>query len=351
MVLRFDRAILHAEMTLGGEMLLQPKPINLAMAVTTRCNSRCKTCNIWETPPVDISLATIESLCKELGQSLIWVTLTGGEPFIRNDLNQVVETVIKYCRPKFLNIATNGILTGQIEALMPDIVHICQMNKTVLTINLSIDEIEENYSSLRCDDGFAKICASREYLRRFPVRVGVNIAISKYNASRFKTIYHFIEDKIAPDMIVAERATARKAFFLSNEDRLEPDDALYFSNLQFLRERKGGRGLVNKIVTHMRNRYYREMLNKNFRRQCYALKSSVEIMPNGDVISCCERGLVIGNLHDSSFEQIWHSKPAMQAREWIAQGCHCSAISPYYTSCYHFLRWAPRIWKKIIAML
>ncbi|MEM3593090.1 MAG: 4Fe-4S cluster-binding domain-containing protein, partial [Candidatus Jordarchaeaceae archaeon] len=90
-------------------------PLNYTLGVTYRCNSKCKTCNIWKIqqrikPEQELSLSEWEMTLKDIGESPFWITLTGGEPFLRKDLTELVEIIDDYCRPKIINIPTNGIL-------------------------------------------------------------------------------------------------------------------------------------------------------------------------------------------------------------------------------------------------
>ena len=63
-------------------------PYKLAMALTYRCNLRCKICSIWKkTEPPELTLAEIRNLFLA-SNKFSWVALTGGEAFLRDDMAQ-----------------------------------------------------------------------------------------------------------------------------------------------------------------------------------------------------------------------------------------------------------------------
>lgn len=68
-------------------------------AVTYRCNSRCQNCNIWQKEPEDeLTLTEIIkffTVNQDLLKKVKSVQLTGGEPFLRDDLPQIATSITK----------------------------------------------------------------------------------------------------------------------------------------------------------------------------------------------------------------------------------------------------------------
>lgn len=73
---------------------------NLTISVTSRCNSRCKMCHIWKID--QIASARTELSAQQYDQffsnpvfsNVEEINLTGGEPTLRDDLNEVASTVL-----------------------------------------------------------------------------------------------------------------------------------------------------------------------------------------------------------------------------------------------------------------
>ena len=86
-------------------------PMNYTVSLLYTCNSRCSTCNVWKKKARDFSVEEYVKTFKSIGRSPYWITFSGGEPFLRQDLVQIVTMIYKISRPRIINIPTNGILT------------------------------------------------------------------------------------------------------------------------------------------------------------------------------------------------------------------------------------------------
>ena len=96
-------------------------PYKITFACTYRCNLKCKTCFIWKKKKSgnELSLEEIEKIFRNT--KIQWLNLTGGEPFLREDIVDVVEIIVKRSKPYIVNITTNGFLTDKIIELIREI--------------------------------------------------------------------------------------------------------------------------------------------------------------------------------------------------------------------------------------
>ena len=82
-------------------------------AVTYRCNSRCQNCNIWQKEPSDeLTLTEIIkffTVNRDFLRNVKSIQLTGGEPFLRDDLPQIVTTITKTIPGIMVWVPTNGL--------------------------------------------------------------------------------------------------------------------------------------------------------------------------------------------------------------------------------------------------
>src|SRR5579872_4940773 len=122
-------------------------PINITVSVSYRCNSRCKTCNVWLLPNDDLTLAEWDRVYESLGKAPYWFTFSGGEPTLRKDLPDMVASAYRHCQPGIINIPTNGIqdhiIPGRIEQVLQ------AAPKSEVIINLSRDAVGEKHSEIR----------------------------------------------------------------------------------------------------------------------------------------------------------------------------------------------------------
>ena len=104
----------------------EEKKLNGTVIVTYRCNARCSMCNRYKAPSKpeeEISIETIKKLPK-----MYFTNITGGEPFIRTDLKDIVRELYK--KSDRIVISTNGFFTDRI-------VDLCKEFRRSVSVSLS----------------------------------------------------------------------------------------------------------------------------------------------------------------------------------------------------------------------
>ena len=80
--------------------------MDLAVMLTYRCNSRCAMCHLWQHPTLPEEEITPALLAK-LPKGFSTITLSGGEPTLRDDLEEIVDVL--HPKTRRLDIYTNGL--------------------------------------------------------------------------------------------------------------------------------------------------------------------------------------------------------------------------------------------------
>ncbi|RYZ63207.1 MAG: hypothetical protein EOP09_18040, partial [Proteobacteria bacterium] len=85
-------------------------PYKLFFVLTKSCQSRCQNCKIWrEVPEGELTLDEITQFAKK-NSYFRWINLTGGEITLRDDIDQVIDTLVQNSpNLLFLNFAVNGL--------------------------------------------------------------------------------------------------------------------------------------------------------------------------------------------------------------------------------------------------
>ena len=172
------------------------RPITyLRLAVTDRCNLRCQYCM----PPEGIDIVDREELLtfkemyritrvlSELGVNK--VRLTGGEPFVRKDFINLVESLSFNDRLEEINITTNG-------ALVRD--HIQTLEKLkVRSINLSIDSLKrEKFLQITRRDQFSRVWEAYKELLKSSLRLKLNVVVqSGFNTDEIPDFIELTRDQ------------------------------------------------------------------------------------------------------------------------------------------------------------
>ncbi len=153
------------------------RPINyLRLAVTDRCNLRCFYCmpeeGIKYLPKKELfTFEEIERLVVLLAQmGITKVRLTGGEPFVRNDLMQLIRRMVNIDGIKDIHITTNGILT------LPHVAELKSLG--IASVNLSLDTLDrERFKRIARRDEFKKTWETFEQLVASDIPVKINAVV------------------------------------------------------------------------------------------------------------------------------------------------------------------------------
>jgi MoaA/NifB/PqqE/SkfB family radical SAM enzyme len=320
----------------------RPRPLNLTFSVTYRCNSKCQTCNVWKKRVDDFSLDEYKALFDNIGRSLYWATFSGGEPFIRPDLIDIVAACYDRCRPGIITIPTNGLLRKRI------VEGVARLSRhapdTKIIINFSLDGIGERHDELRKVPGnYEKLRQAYKELKAAAhpnVTVGIHTVVSQFNVREVPALRKHVREEFAPDSYITELAEERLELDTIGLD-ITPAANDYGTVVQDLlsdMDTTPGVGLAS-IVQSFRREYY-QLAHQTLKEQrqvlpCYAGLASAQIAPNGDVWTCCTRAESMGNLRATGFDfmKVWKSHRADELRRSIARGeCHCPLANAAYSS-------------------
>lgn len=126
------------------------QPTYMVFEITQRCNSKCVMCNVWKGK--DRKEFTIKEISKVFSNDffncLRWIDVTGGEPFLRADLIEIIKILNKLDSLEWITINTNGFLTQKITADIKKILKILRPN-IILSLSLSIDGLYKTHDRIR----------------------------------------------------------------------------------------------------------------------------------------------------------------------------------------------------------
>ncbi len=335
-------------------------PINLTVSVTYTCPSRCKTCNIWQKKVDDLRPDEYEKIFQSMAGIPVWVTMSGGDQFVRSDLPEVFGLVRNILRPKIINMPMNGILTKQIEKQLPGIVEATKGASLIL--NLSIDDIGERHDEIRGHrNNFEKVMHLYRFARDLQkdnphVTIGMHTVISKFNVGRIREIHPELK-KLGPDSYITEIAEERVELKTMGES-ITPAPSEYADAVDFLMEemrKDRKRHPMGRLVESFRLEYYELVKKILVRREqvipCYAGWASAQIAPDGKVWGCCVRAENVGGLRENGYDmrRIWFSPEAETFRRSVfRKECHCPLANASYTNLLMSFRSLARVTKNLL---
>jgi len=338
-------------------LLKSINPITLTFSVTAACQSRCKTCNIGArylaNPQIakdDLSLDEIEKIFSNLGH-IYFLNISGGEPFLRKDLPEIVELAMKYLKPKIVHIPTNAFLPGKIEDETRDILEIMsKYNHDVpLTIKPSVDGIGKKHDEIRGLKGnFKKLEETIQRLKtieedhaNFHLELGT--VVSNFNINDLDEIEDWVHTQ-GVQSYRNEIAEQREEFFNIGEE-ITPSDEVYEKLMvnfkKKVEDNLNTKRSLAKMTESMRLVYYdlvAEILRK--KKQvipCYAGISNIHLNYDGELWPCCVLGYAhsMGNLRDFNYDYaaLSNSEKARAVRKYIRDGrCYCPLANQAYSN-------------------
>ena len=332
-------------------------PITLTYSVTAACQSRCKTCQIGQMfcndptrPQKDLKLDEIEKIFKTM-KPVYFFNLSGGEPFMRKDLPEIVELACRYLKPRVVHTPTNAILSDRIIEYTEKIIQIVRAyDPTVpFTVKPSIDGVGELHDEIRGVKGnFNKLLKTIEGLKKLEEKydnfhLELGTVISNFNIDHLDEIEDFVHS-LGVESYRNEVAECRTEFFNLDDPITPPADVYQRLIKDFARkveENIGKKKTLAKTTEALRVVYY-DIAGKILERHtqvipCYAGVSNVHINYDGGVWPCCVLGYdqEMGNLRDFGydFQALWHSKRANEVRKYIqSKSCACPLANQGYSN-------------------
>lgn len=316
-------------------------PMNYTVSLLYTCNSRCNTCRIWKKKAHNLTVDEYKRIFRSVGRSPYWITFSGGEPFLRNDIVEVVKGIYQVSRPRIINIPTNGLLVSTIVEKTAAIAEACP--KAQIIINVSIDGIDTQHDEIRNVPGnYKKAVSTFHKLKALKLKnlsVGIHTVISRFNVDNFYSVANELM-RLEPDSYITEIAEERVELDTIGLD-ITPTKVSYKSAIDYLihRIKNGKYKGMNKITMAFRIEYYN--LVKAIMRDekqvipCYSGVASCQISPDGDLWSCCVKAKPLGNLrkNHNNFRKTWFSTAGALERRSIHKGeCWCPLANASYTN-------------------
>ncbi|VVB77023.1 Coenzyme PQQ synthesis protein E [uncultured archaeon] len=332
-----------------GERRSAGRIMRVNLEVTTRCNLRCGMCWWWgknaecltdrarTDPRNELGTKEIFAVIDRLANYKPSIYLSGGEPFIRKDMADIIEYISGKGMPVILT--SNGTLMDE-----RTLKRLSEIEN--LAINFSVDGPREVHDAIRGDGVFDKVTRSMKRLIElrqgaYPV-VNSNTTFSPGLLGHTDELARYLADEIRVDSVrlqhtwFASAATARlreetfEKIFGVRDDGAMSHVMPKFQNgyvskladeIALVERTSYGRPVfVNPRMSREQiARYYQEPSFSKADR-CVVAWNTLVIRANGDVMLCPDgwtREFSLGNVRSSSIGAMWNGEAAGRFREAI----------------------------------
>lgn len=280
-----------------------------AVITTYRCNAKCHMCNVWQYPTEKKDEIRPEVL-KKL-PLLAFCNITGGEPFMRDDIEEIVRVVRE--KAKRVVISTNGFFTDRI-------LDVARKNRDI-GIRISIEGLPAANDELRgLKDCFDHGIRTLLELQRMGIKdIGFGITVSDRNAKDMIELYQLAK---AMNLEFATAAVHNSFYFHKYDNEIKNKEEVIACFEELIKELLR----TNRVKNWFRAYFNYGLINyiKGGRRllPCEAGTENFFVDPWGEVRPC--NGLEesiwmdsMGNLNKNSFDEIWTSPKAKEIREKV----------------------------------
>jgi MoaA/NifB/PqqE/SkfB family radical SAM enzyme len=334
----------------------------LIFFVTSRCNAFCRTCFYHEelNRPGDLSFAQIERISETMPQITdLW--LSGGEPTLRRDVPQIIDTFAKNNGVKRVIIPTNGLVKTRVYEIVD---HALGQHPSLdLYLNIALDGYGATHDRIRGVPGNwektldcirALYPLKDKYTDRF--RLNVNTVICAENYAETEKLAEFLWTNFRLD---GQYFNIIRGETLAGEEiKRVPPEALteLYERAAALTNRYGTRmfagddeasrfvkqiAYVGTITTHYRTQHANFLKPTAWPFPCTAGETAAVIDYNGDVRACelREKFATLAD-YDYDFRALWSAQERQQELSAIDGGkaCWCTHVCFIHDSLRHSRR-------------
>lgn len=316
---------------------IRRKPNIIQLPITSRCNSRCVTCNVWkQNTKVDIPAAELKKVLSDpFFSKVILIGINGGELTLVKDIEGIIEAVLSVKSLQHIHVISNGLLPERLLDLLKNLKEKANKRGVKLGFTLSVDgygkiheitrgvpncfhktlqlldEFKEN-SNVYCDNfnigctisttNIPYIKQIEEFLKGYPFKVYYHLAVPNKRIHTFDEADYYVLNRHRERLLATEFFQSQFYNISLRENPLEKFRA--FANYKFL-ESNGSKRLA----------------------QCNYLYQDITIDENLNMSYCATASDTIGSLKDSTPLRLIRSSKGKKTLANVRKCC---------SSCVHY---------------
>lgn len=303
-------------------MKLMKTPKSLGLAITNRCNLRCTYCSHFSSPAEtthqDLPKEEWLTFFEELNRCAVMeVTLEGGEAFIRKDLKDIIEGVVKN-RMRFDILSNGTLITDEMAAY---IASTGRCNSVQVSIDGSCPEIHDIH---RGEGNFLKAVEGVKILQKHKIPVTVRVTINKQSVNDLgKVAQLLLEDFKLPGF-----STNAASHFglcrqhsddvqLTAEDRFIAMETLLKLNKKYDGRISAAAGPLAEAKNWLEMEQARQegrekMPGRGCLTSCGGVFSKLDVRADGVIVPCIQLSHIeLGRINKDDLKEVWQDHPEL----------------------------------------
>lgn len=264
----------------------------VGIIATSRCNSRCKICNIWMKSNEDIPVELVKRILSDTPKRT-FIELSGGE-FL---LHPQYEEILQMLPSRNYMLLSNGILADKLIEAVREF--------KVKNLALSCDGTKNTYRRVRGIDNYDNICRIVTELKD-EINLTLNYCINPLNTR---------EDLLAIKKFCESQGIGLTVGIYNTRE--------YFETIMEEERVYNVEDIVSGFFTSNYITLYNKWHDGNLSLPCYSIRAKCTILPDGSVTLCEGKVVIVGNLAEHSLREIWNSKDTkrIQKQHTTCNGC------------------------------
>ncbi|MEJ2200758.1 MAG: radical SAM protein, partial [Desulfuromonadaceae bacterium] len=307
---------------------------SISLELTHRCICRCQMCNIWKIPNTvpDLELPVwLDLLSSPALRHLKELDLTGGEPFLRKDLGDLLLGICTLKPNQFpglrtVSITTNGILTDRVLKVVQDCIGPLAEHDIDLVFACGMDAAGETHDKVRQFPGawekLQKTLAGLQQIRdNHPnLILGLKTTIVPQNVDELEGIADFAE--------------ANGLFTIISPCIITPNR---FGNLDLEGDLKFSSADIQKLIQFYQGPRFRwsghreamlgYLQTGTIKKPCSASYNTLFVRHNGEVFGCPIMAKSLGNIQEQPLADIFRGPVADRFRKQVGSYGTCASCT------------------------
>ncbi len=304
---------------MGSDVMKSPRSVDVE--ITTSCNLHCAYCSHFSGPgdvDKDLPLEAWLHFFSELQRCAVMnVTLSGGEPFYRSDLREIIRGIVDN-RMRF-SILSNGTLID------PDMASFLASTRRCNHVQVSIDgAIDITHDAFRGKGNFTKAIQGIKTLQQYKVPVTVRVTIHRKNVHELEAVAKLLLDEIGLPSFSTNSAS-HMGLCRKNAAQTQltvAERSLAIETLMLMTGRYDGR--INATAGPLADgrawlemkdacREGRTMEGRGFLTGCNGPRQTIAVRADGAIIPCLQLGhMVLGRINHNDLIDIWQNHPDLR---------------------------------------
>jgi MoaA/NifB/PqqE/SkfB family radical SAM enzyme len=300
---------------------------------------KCVHCFYWKdlnSCKNELNLEEIERISRSL-PDLFFLRLTGGEPFLREDLYQIIRLFHENSSVDRIGISTNGFATSEIIGITDQVVN--SLKKLSFEVGISIDNLYEKHDNIRsCPGAFGKAMDTYDRLvkireKNTNLNIGFLVTVMQDNQYDLNKIFQYLQPK-KPDSIGVNIVRGRpKDISQLNIDIEKYDEFRHFINRynfsNYSNHSLSEKMRLIKTITSQ-DTIIDTVRSRKARFTCLAGEKIAVLYSGGDVSACELLDSVVGNIgnirdYNCDFQRLWRTNKRREITRGIKKSeCFCT---------------------------